>query len=90
MKKRYSAALLGIGGFTALRRAWQTRFNSIQSVIIINDINEKLTLEVYYDASKETDIVELISSNWQTGEQRTLFKGTLGEGKLFKKRQPKD
>ena len=79
--KRYKAALHGQGGyFSALRRAWASRFGRIRALVLVPELDEKLLLEVWYDAAKSEDIVTLKRSNWRTGEESILYKGPLTNG----------
>ena len=91
MKKRYSAAIAGYGGYVrALRRAWANRFSSIKAIVLVPELDERLSLSVHYDAAAEADIVTLARSNWRTGEESTLYKGPLTNGLHKQPRRQRD
>lgn len=81
MRKRYSAALIGRGGiFKALKRAWCTRFETIQGVIMIPETGDKLRLSIQFDARSGVDMVKLTHTNPRTGSDSILYAGKLRDG----------
>lgn len=91
MKKRYKAALIGQGGmFKALRRAWASRFSSIQGLIMIPETDDALRLSVHYDAATECDRVTITHHNHRTGAESTLYDGRLLGGQPKQGRRLKD
>ena len=91
MKKRYTAALIGQGGkWSALKRAWASRFGRIEGVVLIPAESEKLRLFVHYDAQSGQDIVTLLRENYCTGEKSTLYSGRLTNGAKINKPMKKD
>lgn len=91
MKKQYTAAIMGQGGlFSAIRSAWASRFHSIRAFVMVPSIAEKLELRVHFSQQHDDDIVHLTSRNWKTGEERTLYHGSLTNGSIKPARQRKD
>lgn len=90
MKNHFTAAIMGNGLFSALRRATSSRFSSIRALVMIPSKSEKLELQVTHDARSGDDMVKLTRSNWRTGEETQLYNGIFTGGAPIRKRMPRD
>jgi hypothetical protein len=91
VKKRYSAAIYGQGGmFSALKRAWASRFYSIRAIVMVAENNERLELLVTHNINTQEDHVSLKRRNWHTGAESILYDGSLTNGQHKKTRNLKD
>jgi len=89
-KRHYTAAIIGQGLRSNLRKAFASRFSSIRAIIMIPSESEKLELTVTRNARADTDTVTLIRTNWRTGETSDLYIGDVMGGKLRRGRLPRD
>lgn len=77
MSRHYAAALHGTGFLRALKRLWSTRFAGIRAIVIMPDTQDKLELSVNWNASTQSHQVQLVASNWRTGEKCNLYAGSI-------------